>query len=44
LTEKYTVDKIKLGNRFPVPEKLLHRQPYFWLQIDSLIHSMWNLD
>ena len=44
LTEKYTVDKIKLGGRFPIPEALLNRPLHYWLKIDSVIHSMWALD
>ena len=44
LTEKYTVDKIKLGGRFPIPEALLNRPSHYWLKIDSVIHSMWALD
>lgn len=44
LTEQYTVEKIKLGGRFPVPEALMNKPIHYWIKIDSVIQSMWALD
>ena len=46
LTDQYMIDKMKLADRFPIPEALVGRskkQP-FVLYIDSLINETFNLE
>lgn len=35
---------MKIAGRFPIPEPLLHQPPKYWLYIDSIMQSMWDLN
>lgn len=35
---------MKDAGRFPIPEPLLHAPPKYWLYIDSIMASMWDLN
>ena len=44
LNDESTIAKMKEAQRFPIPEKLLHRPMNFDLYIDSLMHAAYNSD
>ena len=44
LNDESTIAKMKQAQRYPIPEKLLHRPLNFDLYIDSLMHAAYNSD
>jgi len=44
LAEKITIEKMMKAKRYPVPEKLMNEPENFWLKIDSIIQSIYNVE
>lgn len=44
LYDKLTIDKMMKAKRYPVPEKLMNEPEGFNLNIDSIIHGIYNVE
>jgi hypothetical protein len=44
LYDKLTIDKMMKAKRYPVPEKLMNEPDGFNLNIDSIIHGIYNVE
>lgn len=44
LVDNLTIAKMMKAKRYPVPEKLMNEPENYWLKIDSIIHSMYNVE